>query len=66
MRGMAELMPLCGGTACAGRLPCERYGREARASLVRGVANDVAYDTTGTLLLPAHEADAGPSRAPTS
>jgi alkylation response protein AidB-like acyl-CoA dehydrogenase len=66
VRVTAELMTLFGGTAFAGRLPFERYFRDARAGLVMGVANDVAYDTIGTLLLPAHEADAGPTRAPTS
>jgi hypothetical protein len=50
----------------AGRLPFERYFRDARAGLVMGVANDVAYDTIGTLLFPGHESDVGPSRAPTS
>jgi hypothetical protein len=34
--------------------------------VVMGLANDVAYETIGTLLLPEREADAGPSRAPTS
>jgi hypothetical protein len=33
---------------------------------VMGVANNVAYDTIGTLLFPAHASDAEPSRAPTS
>jgi isovaleryl-CoA dehydrogenase len=62
----AELMTMFGGTAFAGRLPFERYFRDARAGLVMGVANDAAYDTIGTLLFPAHASDAGPSRAPTS
>jgi alkylation response protein AidB-like acyl-CoA dehydrogenase len=61
-----ELMTIFGGTAFAGRLPFERYFRDARAGLVMGLANDVPYDTIGTLLLPAHESHAGPSRAPTS
>ena len=59
-------MTLFGGTAFAGRLPFERYFRDARAGLVMGVANDTAYDTIGTLLLPEPASDAGPSRAPTS
>jgi isovaleryl-CoA dehydrogenase len=62
----AEPMTLFGGTAFAGRLPFERYFRDARAGLVMGVANDVAYDTIGTLLFPGHASDVGPSRAPTS
>jgi len=66
VRGTAELMTMFGGTACAGRLPFERYLRDARAGLVMGVANDASYDTIGTLLFPAHASDAEPSRAPTS
>jgi butyryl-CoA dehydrogenase len=66
VRVTAELMTLFGGTAFAGRLPFERYLRDARAGLVMGVANDAAYDTIGTLLFPAHASDAEPSRAPTS
>ena len=62
----AELMTLFGGTAFAGRLPFERYFRDARAGLVMGVANDAAYEMIGTLLFPAHASDAEPSRAPTS
>ncbi len=66
VRVTAELMTLFGGTAFAGRLPFERYLRDARAGLVMGVANDADYDTIGTLLFPAHASDAEPSRAPTS
>jgi alkylation response protein AidB-like acyl-CoA dehydrogenase len=66
VRVTTELMTMFGGTAFAGRLPFERYFRDARAGLVMGVANDVAYETIGMLLFPEHEADAGPSRAPTS
>ncbi len=66
VRVTAELMTLFGGTAFAGRLPFERYLRDARAGLVMGVANDAAYDMIGTLLFPAHASDAEPSRAPTS
>ena len=49
----AELMTIFGGTAFAARLPFERYFRDARAGLVMGQANDVAYETIGTLLFPA-------------
>jgi isovaleryl-CoA dehydrogenase len=66
VRVTAELMTMFGGTAFAGRLPFERYLRDARTGLVMGVANDAAYDTIGTLLFPAHASDAEPSRAPTS
>jgi alkylation response protein AidB-like acyl-CoA dehydrogenase len=66
VRVTAELMTMFGGTAFAGRLPFERYLRDARAGLVMGVANDAAYDTIGTLLFPAHASDAEPTRAPTS
>jgi alkylation response protein AidB-like acyl-CoA dehydrogenase len=61
-----ELMTMFGGTAFAARLPFERYFRDARAGLVMGQANDVAYTTIGTLLFPEHASDAGPSRSPTS
>ena len=66
VRVTAELMTMFGGTAFAGRLPFERYFRDARAGLVMGLANDVAYETIGTLLFPEPAWDAGPSRAPTS
>src|SRR5262245_371305 len=65
VRVTTQLMTMFGGTAFASRLPFERYFRDARAGLVMGLANDVAYETIGTLLFPAHESDAGPSRAPT-
>jgi alkylation response protein AidB-like acyl-CoA dehydrogenase len=45
-------MTIFGGTAFAGRLPFERYFRDARAGLVMGQANDTAYGTIGTLLFP--------------
>ena len=48
----ADLMTMFGGTAFAGRLPFERYFRDARAGLVMGQANDAAYGTIGTLLFP--------------
>jgi len=47
-----DLMTMFGGTAFAGRLPFERYFRDARAGLVMGQANDTAYGTIGTLLFP--------------
>ena len=51
-RVTADLMTMFGGTAFAGRLPFERYFRDARAGLVMGQANDAAYGTIGTLLFP--------------
>ncbi len=47
-----ELMTMFGGTAFAGRLPCERYFRDARAGMVMGVANDQAFQRIGGLLFP--------------
>lgn len=58
-----ELMTLFGGTAFAARLPFERYFRDARAGLVMGLANDVAYETIGTLLFPAPAAAVNPPPA---
>jgi alkylation response protein AidB-like acyl-CoA dehydrogenase len=52
VRVTTELMTMFGGTAFAGRLPFERYFRDARAGLVMGQANDVAYGTISTLLSP--------------
>ena len=52
VRVTADLMTMFGGTAFAGRLPFERYFRDARAGLVMGQANDTAYGTIGTLLFP--------------
>jgi alkylation response protein AidB-like acyl-CoA dehydrogenase len=66
VRVTTDLMTMFGGTAFAGHLPFERYFRDARAGLVMGQANDVAYATIGTLLFPAREADAGPALSPTS
>ena len=54
VRVTTDLMTMFGGTAFAGRLPFERYFRDARAGLVMGQANDVAYETIGTLLFPEH------------
>jgi alkylation response protein AidB-like acyl-CoA dehydrogenase len=50
VRVTTDLMTMFGGTAFASRLPFERYFRDARAGLVMGQANDVAYDNIGTLL----------------
>ena len=52
VRVTSDLMTMFGGTAFAGRLPFERYFRDARAGLVMGQANDTAYGTIGTLLFP--------------
>jgi isovaleryl-CoA dehydrogenase len=52
VRVTTDLMTMFGGTAFAGHLPFERYFRDARAGLVMGQANDVAYATIGTLLFP--------------
>ena len=52
VRVTSDLMTMFGGTAFAGRLPFERYFRDARAGLVMGQANDSAYVTIGTLLFP--------------
>ena len=43
VRVTQDLMTIFGGTAFAGRLPFERYFRDARAGLVMGMANDAAY-----------------------
>ncbi|HZO28745.1 MAG TPA: acyl-CoA dehydrogenase family protein [Chloroflexota bacterium] len=47
-----ELMTMFGGTAFAGRLPFERYFRDARAGLIMALPNDGAYQTISTLLFP--------------
>lgn len=52
VRVTTDLMTMFGGTAFAGRLPFERYFRDARAGLVMGQANDAAYANIGTLLFP--------------
>jgi alkylation response protein AidB-like acyl-CoA dehydrogenase len=66
VRVTTDLMTMFGGTAFAARLPFERYFRDARAGLVMGLANDVAYATIGTLLFPEPAADMRPSLSPTS
>jgi len=45
-----ELMTMFGGTAFAGRLPLERYFRDARAGLIMALANDAAYHDIATML----------------
>lgn len=52
VRVTQDLMTMFGGTAFAGRLPFERYFRDARAGMVMGVANDQAYQRIGGLLFP--------------
>ncbi len=52
VRVTTDLMTMFGGTAFAGRLPFERYFRDARAGLVMGQANDRAYANIGALLFP--------------
>ena len=47
VRVTADLMTMFGGTAFAGRLPFERYFRDARTGLVMGQANDTAYALSG-------------------
>jgi isovaleryl-CoA dehydrogenase len=48
-----ELMTMFGGTAFAGRLPFERYFRDARAGMIMGLANDDAYQTIYSMMFPA-------------
>jgi alkylation response protein AidB-like acyl-CoA dehydrogenase len=45
-------MTMFGGTAFAGRLPFERYFRDARAGLIMALPNDGTYQTISTLLFP--------------
>ena len=53
-----ELMTIFGRTAFAGRLPFERYFRDARASLIMALPNDATYQNIAGLLFP-EEASAG-------
>lgn len=46
------LMTMFGGTAFAGRLPFERYFRDARAGMVMGLAIDDAYPMITGMLFP--------------
>jgi len=52
VRVTQDLMTAFGGTAFAGRLPFERYFRDARAGIVMGMANDVAYQNMIPLMFP--------------
>ena len=52
VRVTQDLMTAFGGTAFASRLPFERYFRDARAGLVMGMANDVAYQNMIPLMFP--------------
>jgi alkylation response protein AidB-like acyl-CoA dehydrogenase len=52
VRVTQDLMTMFGGTAFAGRLPFERYFRDARAGMVMGVANDQAYQQIAGILFP--------------
>ncbi|MBM3941565.1 MAG: acyl-CoA dehydrogenase [SAR202 cluster bacterium] len=52
VRVTQDLMTIFGGTAFAGRLPFERYFRDARAGMVMGMANDVAYQGMIPLMFP--------------
>ena len=45
-----ELMTMFGGTAFAGRLPFERYFRDARAGLIMALANDATYQDIAGML----------------
>ena len=46
-----ELMTVFGGTAYAGRLPFERYFRDARAGIVMPPSEQI-YQRIGSLLFP--------------
>ena len=52
VRVTQDLMTMFGGTAFAGRLPFERYFRDARAGVVMGLANDQAYQNIAGILFP--------------
>ena len=52
VRVTQDLMTSFGGTAFARRLTIERYFRDARAGLVMGMANDVAYQNMIPLMFP--------------
>jgi alkylation response protein AidB-like acyl-CoA dehydrogenase len=52
VRVTQDVMTIFGGTAFAGRLPFERYFRDARAGMVMGMANDAAYQNMVPLLFP--------------
>lgn len=50
-----EIMTMFGGSAYGKFLPFERYFRDARAGLVMGMANDLAYENINDLLFPASQ-----------
>ena len=52
VRVTQDLMTAFGGTAFAGRLPFDRYFRDARAGMVMGMANDLAYQNMIPLMFP--------------
>ncbi|MSQ06569.1 MAG: acyl-CoA dehydrogenase [Dehalococcoidia bacterium] len=52
VRVTQDLMTIFGGTAFAGRLPFERYFRDARAGVVMGMANDQAYQNMVPMMFP--------------
>ena len=52
VRVTQDLMTTFGGAAYAGRMPFERYFRDARAGMVMGMANDTAYQNMVPLLVP--------------
>ncbi len=52
VRVTSDLMTCFTGTAFARRSPIERYFRDARAGLVMGMANDVAYQNMIPHLFP--------------
>jgi alkylation response protein AidB-like acyl-CoA dehydrogenase len=52
VRVTQDLMTTFGGAAFASRMPFERYFRDARAGMVMGMANDVAYQNMVPLLFP--------------
>lgn len=47
-----ELMTMFGGTAFAGRLPLERYFRDARAGMIMALPNDATYHNIADALFP--------------
>ena len=46
------MMTMVGGTAVAGRLPFEQCFRDARAGVVMGPANYLAYQSIAGILFP--------------
>lgn len=52
VRVTQDLMTSFGGAAFAGRMPFERYFRDARAGMVMGMANDSAYQGMIPIMFP--------------